>query len=562
MNLIKEKQMGSKFKRNKLASIFFVVLLIVSIIPLASAEEINLAYDTNGNLIQDKDFYYEYNSLNQLAQIRDRNIHGRTISLSSDKSSVEVNGQVATITANSSTVNRFRWGILGTNTACYIAYGPKGNAENGPVVTNPVLIRGTKEGACTITVRDDASTSPTTEVVTYALNVGNSPSAPATGRIIAKYTYDYNGNRILKELFDAQGKSKSIYYPDENLVREVDEKTKSINDIVYYYDDSDLVAKKENNKFSYYHSDHLGSTSVVTDEQGKIIENNHYLPFGEILEESNDRYLYTGQELDPESQLYYYGARYYSPYLTKFTQPDTIIQDVYNPQNLNRYSYVLNNPYKYNDPSGNFFDIALDAGFVAWDLYDIVKNPTNAENWVSLGLDLGGAAIPFVTGLGRVYKTGKGLKAADKLIDAGKAFDKGSDSLRVTDKAVDTAKVVDKAKDIVRGVDEVGDVAKGINAIKKPNKLNLDKEITSSDIRIFDGNAIITYENLMPKGVKGDIHETILPSYDRYSNAYKVNMHNTIQRGGSLPNIKIHSNDIVLSKDYEIFLLGKKKQKI
>src|SRR3989344_8724092 len=115
MNLIKEKQMGSKFKRNKLASIFFVVLLIVSIIPLASAEEINLAYDTNGNLIQDKDFYYEYNSLNQLAQIRDRNIHGRTISLSSDKSSVEVNGQVATITANSSTVNRFRWGILGTN---------------------------------------------------------------------------------------------------------------------------------------------------------------------------------------------------------------------------------------------------------------------------------------------------------------------------------------------------------------------------------------------------------------------------------------------------------------
>ena len=241
------------------------------------------------------------------------------------------------------------------------------------------------------------------------LNVRESASAaepvPATGRIIAKYTYDYNGNRILKELFDAQGKSKSVYYPDENLVREVDEKTKEVNDIVYYYDDSGLVAKKENNKFSYYHSDHLGSTSVVTDEQGKVIENNHYLPFGEILEESDERYLYTNQELDPESQLYYYGARYYSPYLAKFTQPDTIIQDVYNPQNLNRYSYVLNNPYKYNDPSGHnpLLLISIAGGAALGAIFDAGKQilfddrSFNSLDWNEVGK---GALIGATAGAG------------------------------------------------------------------------------------------------------------------------------------------------------------------
>lgn len=45
-------------------------------------------------------------------------------------------------------------------------------------------------------------------------------------------------------------------------------------------------------------------------------------------------------------------ARYYDPYLRRFVKPDPIIQDVYNPQDLNRYVYVRNNPYKYTDPTG------------------------------------------------------------------------------------------------------------------------------------------------------------------------------------------------------------------
>jgi len=50
--------------------------------------------------------------------------------------------------------------------------------------------------------------------------------------------------------------------------------------------------------------------------------------------------------------LYYYGARYYDPTLGRFIQPDTIVPEPGNPQSLNRYSYVNNNPVKYTDPSG------------------------------------------------------------------------------------------------------------------------------------------------------------------------------------------------------------------
>lgn len=67
--------------------------------------------------------------------------------------------------------------------------------------------------------------------------------------------------------------------------------------------------------------------------------------------EQESDFLYTGKEKDGTGP-YYYEARYYDPFLMHFTQPDENIPDVYNPQDLNRYSYVRNNPYTYVDPSG------------------------------------------------------------------------------------------------------------------------------------------------------------------------------------------------------------------
>ena len=63
-------------------------------------------------------------------------------------------------------------------------------------------------------------------------------------------------------------------------------------------------------------------------------------------------YRFTGQREEEALGLYYYGARWYDPELRRFIQPDTIVPQPGNPQSLNRYSYCLNNPVRYTDPSG------------------------------------------------------------------------------------------------------------------------------------------------------------------------------------------------------------------
>jgi RHS repeat-associated protein len=108
----------------------------------------------------------------------------------------------------------------------------------------------------------------------------------------------------------------------------------------------------------FYHQDHLGSSSVLSDYAGSLKELNVFYPFGRTQTNNpaapfkvSNRF--TGQIQDEETGLYYYNARYYDPELGRFIQPDTIIPDLSNPQTFNRYSYVYNNPLKFTDPTGH-----------------------------------------------------------------------------------------------------------------------------------------------------------------------------------------------------------------
>ncbi|MCG3115665.1 MAG: FG-GAP-like repeat-containing protein [Candidatus Manganitrophus sp. SA1] len=106
---------------------------------------------------------------------------------------------------------------------------------------------------------------------------------------------------------------------------------------------------------SYFHTNHLGSTSVITDKNGNNIAEFAYLPFGDSYPADNQaaHYKYTGQERDVETGLYFYNSRYYDARLGRFTQADTIVPSPRDPQALNRYSYVRNNPIIYIDPTGH-----------------------------------------------------------------------------------------------------------------------------------------------------------------------------------------------------------------
>lgn len=96
---------------------------------------------------------------------------------------------------------------------------------------------------------------------------------------------------------------------------------------------------------------------------------------------------YTGQELDKETGLYNYNARLYDPDLGRFITPDKLQSNYYNPQSLNRYSYVGNNPLSYTDPTGkSWFHVATEApgGTIGWFLggpnpYQAVINQWNID---------------------------------------------------------------------------------------------------------------------------------------------------------------------------------------
>ncbi|HLD51661.1 MAG TPA: RHS repeat-associated core domain-containing protein, partial [Sediminibacterium sp.] len=87
-----------------------------------------------------------------------------------------------------------------------------------------------------------------------------------------------------------------------------------------------------------------------------------YDPFGQLIGQdgkTNTNYLYTNQEYDQESELYYYNARYYNPRLGRFISRDPFLGRDGDSVSRNGYSYVKNNPLKYVDPSGEFEECSV-----------------------------------------------------------------------------------------------------------------------------------------------------------------------------------------------------------
>jgi RHS repeat-associated protein len=176
-----------------------------------------------------------------------------------------------------------------------------------------------------------------------------------TNQTIAEYVYDYNGPRVIKKLYSNGVLQKTVYSPSDEFETVKLASTGATQNTSYYLVNNELVAKKNpDGTKHYYHNDHLGSTSVLTNQAGALVEQTEYDPWGEIRSGgTKSKFQYTGQEKDEETGLNYYNFRYYDSHIRRFTQPDDIIQDPYNPQDLNRYSYVKNNPLKYTDPSGH-----------------------------------------------------------------------------------------------------------------------------------------------------------------------------------------------------------------
>lgn len=221
-------------------------------------------------------------------------------------------------------------------------------------------------------------TNPQIDTATNRFSAGQNYTYDKTGNL----TQDANGKQFLydaenhqKEVKDAQNQTVATYLYDGEGRRVKKVLTDSGETTIFVYGISGQLAAEyvinsesqtEPPSTKYLTADHLGSPRIITDENGSITARRDYMAFGEETSTSQRtetlgyqptnevRQGYTGYEQDTESGLDFAQARYYNSAHGRFTSVDplTASANVKNPQTFNRYSYVLNSPYKYIDPLG------------------------------------------------------------------------------------------------------------------------------------------------------------------------------------------------------------------
>jgi RHS repeat-associated protein len=193
--------------------------------------------------------------------------------------------------------------------------------------------------------------------------LGNTPTYDAENRMATfagvTYSYDADSTRIEKS-------SGTMYWtgPGGEYLTETD-LTGNIKEEYIFFNGARIGrVDRPSGAVHYYFSDDLSSASLITDASGNVDESYYYYPYGgqQSTAGSGDpnHYKFTGKERDAESGLDMFGARYYGSSMGRFMTPDwaakpTAVPYAHygNPQSLNLYSYVQNNPTTVGDPDGH-----------------------------------------------------------------------------------------------------------------------------------------------------------------------------------------------------------------
>jgi RHS repeat-associated protein len=186
----------------------------------------------------------------------------------------------------------------------------------------------------------------------------NQTSSGSEPSVYTHYLYDTGGNRVKKYTRTAGGNWETITYID-GIIEYREDQDGNLQSINHVMDDTKRIATiREGNDFGdttpaikYNLDDHLGSSNILVDENGTLVNQEEYYPFGETSFGSyaKKRYRFCGKEKDEESGMYYYGARYYSPWLCRFISVDPLAADY---PYLMPYNYAGNKPITHKDIDG------------------------------------------------------------------------------------------------------------------------------------------------------------------------------------------------------------------
>ncbi|MBI3942399.1 MAG: hypothetical protein HY326_05245 [Chloroflexi bacterium] len=188
------------------------------------------------------------------------------------------------------------------------------------------------------------------------MGTNNDPLSPPLGQLTMVVVGIYSGSP-----------GDKLYIDDLSFVG-----TQSPTATKYYYAGSQRLAERIGETLYFLHGDHLGSMAIVSDLSAVQVGEQRYYAYGGLRYgwTDNNRLgamatnrLFIGQPLDSYINLIQMGARWYDPAIGRFISPDPIVPQPGNPQSLNRYSYGLNNPVRYTDPSGHFSEDQLRGWF-------------------------------------------------------------------------------------------------------------------------------------------------------------------------------------------------------
>ncbi|OFX34744.1 MAG: hypothetical protein A2X08_01015 [Bacteroidetes bacterium GWA2_32_17] len=184
------------------------------------------------------------------------------------------------------------------------------------------------------------------------------------------FTYGTANQRVKTEYYDND--IQKIKYFAGNYEQEIiNGNTRELHYIAGPMGLAAIYVKQGGNDTMYYtHTDHLGSITEITDNTGTLLQRMQYDAWGKRSFITNNIGIYnflfargyTGHEHLDQFALINMNGRLYDPVLGRMLSPDNYVQNSTNSQNFNRYSYCLNNPMVYNDPSGELWNVVIGAG--------------------------------------------------------------------------------------------------------------------------------------------------------------------------------------------------------
>ena len=328
---------------------------------------------------------YTYDSLNRLTEVTEpkktTETSGKLTKYTYDAAGNRETEQVTTSTAAGTqvTLNTYKYNeqnrLLstteetgdGTKKTTTYSYDPNGNMtkksfeqtrqidpSNPPTPKFGMYIEGQQDGATENAKPIAAGTA------SYEFDVWNQLIKASTGE--GTSTYKYNGEGYRTEKTENGVLTRSLYEADK-VILETDKNGKETARNIYGTNlISRTVTTTENgttqkDQYNYMYNGHADVTALLTAD-GTIVASYYYDAFGTAIEKNenkgiNNPYRYSGYVFDNATSLYYLNARYYDSKIARFMSEDTYTGTASDPLSLNLYTYCVNNPIMYTDPSGH-----------------------------------------------------------------------------------------------------------------------------------------------------------------------------------------------------------------